>query len=91
MDTKDKDRRYREHIYFYAYERPESFRIGTLKAAPEFSRPDINVSVDEKADYDRIKKIYESFDGKENEFNLKDLISVWDKIHIREVSNNEGN
>lgn len=55
-------RSYREHVFFYAYDNPSSFRFRTLKAPERHARPEINLSVDTREDFDRVRSLIESLD-----------------------------
>ena len=76
--TRERDVKYREHIYFHAYEHRERFRVGLLEAPSHLRRPDIDISVDTEADYRLVEGIYRHFEGRESSFSLQDLIAVWD-------------
>jgi spore coat polysaccharide biosynthesis protein SpsF len=52
--------RFREHVFFYAYERPAEFRFGTLRAPAAVARPKLNLSVDTAADFARVKRVFEA-------------------------------
>lgn len=80
-ETAGKDRRYREHIYLYAYEDPRAYKVGLLRAPRNLSRPDINISVDTEESYELMKRIYGLFRGREEIFTLPDIINVWDSVN----------
>lgn len=79
-ETGEADKAFREHIYFYAYEHPDRYRIGYLTAPESVRRPDIRISVDTPADYEQMKRLYERFAGQEHSFRLPDVIAVWDSL-----------
>jgi len=86
-ETKGKDSKYREHVFFYAYEHPEKYRVGFLKAPIGLCRPDINISVDTEKDYHVMCRLYEDFKGREDSFTLKDVIEKWDNIISKQIKN----
>ncbi|MDD5439078.1 MAG: hypothetical protein PHS37_02720 [Candidatus Omnitrophica bacterium] len=77
--------KYREHIYLYAYEHREAYKVGLLEAPEHFRRPDINLSVDTAGDYERVKALYAAFPGRESDFGLKEIIEYWDRLTSREA------
>lgn len=74
METRGKDPGYREHIYSYAYERSKEYRVGLLEAPAHLRRPDINLSVDTRGDYESMRRLYGQFRGRESTFTLSDVI-----------------
>ena len=87
-ETKGKNNKYREHVFSYAYEHPEKYRVGFLKAPNGLCRPDINVSVDTEEDYHDMCRLYKNFKGRESSFILKDVIEKWDAIVSKQGKNN---
>jgi spore coat polysaccharide biosynthesis protein SpsF len=79
-ETKGKDVAYREHIYTFAYGNQDKYRIGTLKAPKGLRRPDINISVDSKKDYEKMKLLYEKLKNRESNFTTAELIKAWDSL-----------
>lgn len=82
--TSGKEKKYRENIYFYAYDHPDKYNIGLLEAPENLRRPDINISVDTEIDYKRMRHIYNHFKGREHVFSLKELIREWDVMKKNE-------
>lgn len=79
-DTRGKDKKYREHIYLYAYKNPKAYKVGSLRAPEALRRPEIDISVDTEEGYETMKRIYGLFQGREELFTLSDIISVWDSV-----------
>ena len=77
--TRDVAPRYREHIFSWAYEAPEAYKIETLEAPEPLSRPDVNVSVDTCPDLKRLSKIYDEYRSSELDFEVKEIIATWDR------------
>jgi spore coat polysaccharide biosynthesis protein SpsF len=88
-DTEGKDPAYREHIYSFAYEHPQEYRIGGLKTPESLKRPEINISVDTKKDYELMRRIYERFKERESSFTLSELIGAWDALDISRLNPTE--
>jgi len=79
-DTEGKNGRFREHIYSYAYENPEKYRIGFLEAPENLNRPYINISVDTEESYKSMCSIYRQFEGRESSYTLEEIINAWDSL-----------
>ena len=80
--TRDQDPKYREHVFFWAYDHPELFRISGLQAPATSNRPKISISVDTDDDLTRLKKIYQALRGSETSFRTPELIQAWDELGL---------
>jgi len=78
--TRGGPKKFREHIFSFAYEHSDRFKVGGLKAPAHLCRPDISVSVDYQSDYKVMEEIYHYFVGRETEFTTSDIINVWEKV-----------
>ena len=83
-DTRDADPRYREHIYFYAYDHRDRYRVAGLNAPDELSRPDINISVDTLESFRVMGQLYGRLANRRSLFSLDELIQAWDELKIQE-------
>jgi len=63
-----------EHVSVYIYDHPEKFKIHCIKAPEEYNYPELWLSVDQKEEFDLIKKIFESLYPKNPEFSILDVI-----------------
>jgi spore coat polysaccharide biosynthesis protein SpsF len=82
VEAQGNDSKYREHIYFYAYDHPNGFHIGLLNAPDRLRRPDIDISVDTEDDYRVLQHLYAHFIGQETHFTLMELIEIWDSFGL---------
>ena len=69
----------REHVTLYIYKNPKKFNISQIKAPKSFSRPELNLVLDEKEDFKLIKLIFGQFYLSKPNFSLEDIISFLDK------------
>ncbi len=53
------DRASREHVTFYVYTHEKDFSVGRLPAPGELRRPDLRLCVDEPADLELVRTVYE--------------------------------
>jgi len=59
--TKDPDNR--ENVSIYFYRNPEKYKVGVLLAKNELNHPEYRLTVDEKEDFELMKKIFENFEN----------------------------
>ncbi len=76
----DSRHKYREHIYFYAYDNRDKYRVGTIKAPSGLDRPDINISVDTPESFHTMEKLYGKLSTNDDMFSLGELIQAWDDL-----------
>jgi len=68
----------RENVSNYIYEHPGKYRIGHLPCPPELNRPEIRLTVDELADFDLVKTIFERMIQVKPDFRTTDIIKFLD-------------
>ena len=61
----DKDR---EHVSWFIRRQPDRFRKLHLPAPPELHWPELGITLDEKADYDLLKRLYEELSQRNEKF-----------------------
>jgi len=78
----------REHVTSHIYRNPELFSPIYLMPTPDLNHPEFELELDEKADYDLIKKIIEYFGEGNQLFSCKEIIELlmqkpeWHNINI---------
>lgn len=65
-----------EHVTLHIRRHPELFRHIYLPAPPELHWPEIDLSLDERADYELIRRIFDSFPGRSDEFTCADVVTL---------------
>jgi len=73
---------YREHIFSWAYLNSDKFRVDSLPAPLDCTRPDVRVSVDTLEDLERVETIYSQVIGQEKYFDVQDIINIWDRLDL---------
>jgi len=72
---------YREHIFLYAYEMKQEFKIFDLQAPVKLTRPDINVSVDTNDTFEKVNKFFMKCTPKQRiTCSVLDIINFYDQI-----------
>lgn len=66
----------REHVSLYIRKRPEKFKQSILIAPPHLKRPDIQVTLDEKDDYELIRRILQKLYPANKYFSCLDIIKA---------------
>lgn len=66
----------REHVTPYLYQHPERFRLANVKAPPSLTRPSYRITVDEPADLELARRIWERLDG--DGFSAAEVVTVLD-------------
>jgi spore coat polysaccharide biosynthesis protein SpsF len=64
----------REHVSWFIRRQPERFRKLHLPAPPELHWPELGITLDEKADYELLKKLYEELSQRNENFSCYDII-----------------
>ncbi len=68
----------RENVSNYIYEHPDKYKIGHLPCPPELKRPEIRLTVDESADFELVKVIFENLSFSNPFFSTQDIIKFLD-------------
>lgn len=55
---------HREHVMTFIESRPEKFRAVIEEGEPKYMRPDIRLTLDEQADLDLLRQVYDKLAGK---------------------------
>ena len=71
--TRD-DKNAREHVSLAIRENPSKYRIHIVEALPEHRNSDIAIELDEAADYEMIKMIFEDLYPDKPDFDLNDIL-----------------
>jgi len=69
----------REHVSLYIYTHPEIFKIGYREADERFYHPEVEVTLDDKNDYELVKAIYDELYRKDVDFSALDVIDLFKK------------
>ena len=64
----------RENVSSYIYEHPEQYKIGHLRCPAELNYPEIRLTVDELADFELVKTIFEHLAPKNPNFRTIDIV-----------------
>ncbi len=64
----------RVHVSCYIYNHPEKFKLHNWQAEKENHRPDMRLTLDEKADYELLNIIFEKFIPAKENFSASDII-----------------
>lgn len=79
--TRGGESKYREHVFFYAYDNPDLFRFDTLEAPRALSRPNLNISVDTQDDFNMVRDFLVSLPPEKRiSCDIEDIIHYFDKI-----------
>lgn len=70
------DRLDREHVTLHIRNHPEIFSTIHLVAPPEIHWPELGLTLDEKADYELLKRIIEHFGEKQSLFSCTDVVRL---------------
>ncbi|HNY71965.1 MAG TPA: glycosyltransferase family protein [Syntrophales bacterium] len=76
MHRAAKEAKFREHVTLYILKNPELFKMHNVYAPPELHYPDWHLELDEYADYELIKAIYEHLYPKNPAFTTMDIIGL---------------
>ena len=65
----------RENVSNYIYEHPDIYKIGRLPCPPELNHPEIRLTVDELADFELVKTIFERLTPINRDFKTINIIT----------------
>lgn len=68
----------REHGTLHIRQNPDTFRITNIEAPPELTRPDLEIEIDTREDFEVIKTIIEHFKGR-SDVSARELIDFMDE------------
>jgi spore coat polysaccharide biosynthesis protein SpsF len=71
----------RENVSNYIYEHPEKYKIAPLPCPNELNFPDLRFTVDEQADFELIKTIFENLYPKNTNFSAAEAIQFLNSNH----------
>ena len=72
----DIDAFHREHVTLYIYENPRKYKIAVITAKPDEYYPELRVCVDEEADLNFVRRVYEELYPANPDFLTKDIIAL---------------
>jgi len=78
-DTKGKSREDREHVSWYFRKRPAEFRQLNLEAPAQLRRPEIEITLDEKEDYELIRTILGKLYRRHPFFTCADIVKLFER------------
>lgn len=76
-----------EHVTPYIYENNADFKIQELYASEIYLRPDVRLTIDEKADFKVAESIFEKLYQTKNNFPISEILNLWDKESLYEINN----
>lgn len=69
----------REHVVNYICKRPDEFRLLNVKAQGLYHRPELRLTMDEPADYELIKSVFDALYPETPEFNALEIFEFLDE------------
>lgn len=79
----------RENVSSYIYEHPEIYKVGNLPCPTVLCRPEIRLTVDEIADFELVKIIFENFLSSNPNFSISDILNFLDSHpKLKELNKN---
>ena len=77
----------RENVSNYIYEHPAKYKTGNLPCPQELNRPEIRLTVDELADFELVKAIFENLNKPNPFFSTQDIIKFLDtNPHLKGIN-----
>ena len=68
----------REHVSLFMYRNPDLYRIRSVAAPLDIARPEVHLTLDERADLEFIRTIFEALYPKKSNFSLVDVLTYLD-------------
>lgn len=68
----------REHVSLYIYEHPQRYRLLSVAAPPEQTRPELRLCIDTREDYRVVSAIYDTLYPLKPDFGLTDILAFLD-------------
>ncbi len=91
---RDPDLRQKEHVHLNFYDYTSNIAvdsswcpISTIKCPPSFSRPDLILDVNTRAQYEFMKNLYEYLYPRNPQFHITDIIEWYDNIYLKSTLN----
>jgi spore coat polysaccharide biosynthesis protein SpsF len=66
----------RVHASYFIYRRPDLFRLAGWDATPEMHWPQLRLTVDEPADYELVRRIYDALYPVNPAFTARDVVAL---------------
>lgn len=66
----------RVHGSYFIYRRPDLFRLVGWEATPDLRWPDLRLTVDEPADYELVRRVFETLYPVRPDFDVKDVVAL---------------
>jgi spore coat polysaccharide biosynthesis protein SpsF len=86
------EKKYREHIFIWAYEHPENYQFDTLIAPENLVCPELSVSVDNWDDFELVRGLYSLFRERELDVSTQIMINAWRQYgidYLRQLGRND--
>jgi len=74
VDRRTTDPVDRTHVTYYIYSHPDIYKLGNLEATGEMFWPKLRLTLDEKADYELIRKVYERLLPQNEDFSALEVV-----------------
>ena len=65
-----------EHVSLYIYKNPQRYKLLSVQAPPELTAPHLRLTVDEPADYELVKTVFERLYPQNPAFTLTDILNL---------------
>ena len=79
LDKKTTSSDDREHVSLYFWEHADDYKLLHVRPPAEFAYPDMFIALDEKADLEMMRRIYEELSPKEPSFGLREILRLFDE------------
>ena len=70
---------YHEHVSLFIHQNPDIYSLKGVAAPAEFTRPEIELTLDEADDYRLISEIFDALYPENPTFNLRDVLDLLDR------------
>ena len=72
------NRKDREHVSLFMYRNPDLYQIRSVAAPLDIARPEVHLTLDEQADFEFIRTIFEALYPEKSDFSLVDVLTYLD-------------
>ena len=77
----------REHVSLFIHKNPQRYQLRNVPAPAELTAPEFRLTVDEPADYELIRRIFEALYPRSPEFALADIVALMrDRPELAEIN-----